>query len=72
MSDRNVVDLPVINLSLAVREYVSEADNVSRMRNLLRNFRSGLVETVHCLSADLQHSLQAAPHPRGIARGYSL
>lgn len=28
MSDRNVVDLPVINLSVAVREYVSEADSI--------------------------------------------
>lgn len=75
MSDRNVVDLLVIDLSVAVREYVPKADNVSRIRYLLRNLRSGLVRGRSLplrRPPTLVRRLLASSHLRGIARGYSL
>jgi hypothetical protein len=40
MLDRDVVNLIVVDLSVTMRQYVSESDDIAGMRNLFRDSRS--------------------------------
>lgn len=50
----------LVNLCIAVRQYVPEADNIPRIRNPFRDCRSDLVKTVHRFAANLQDSLHGS------------
>lgn len=57
MSDGNVIDLVVVNLSVTVCQYISETDNVPRMRNFLRDRGSHFIEAGHRFAANFQDAL---------------
>jgi|SRR6185312_1375896 len=57
MPHSDVVDLVVINFGIAVSKYVSKTDDISGVRDLLRDLRSGFVKAIHRLSANLQDPL---------------
>ena len=56
MCNGNVVDLIVIELRIAMRENVAEADDVARVRNRFRNGGRHSEEISHGLTADFQHA----------------
>src|SRR5882672_319692 len=57
MCNGYVVDLIVIRLRIAMREYVAEPDDVTGVRNCFRNRRRHSVEIAHGFAADFQHAL---------------
>jgi len=60
MSSRNVIDLAVVQLRIAMREDVGNPD-VSGMRDLLSTCRCNSVKLIQSLAADFQHPLDSSP-----------
>src|SRR5262245_43936628 len=59
MSNRNVIDLGVVQLRITMREDVAKPDNIAGMRALLSHGGCNPVRLVQGLAADFQHPLNS-------------